>query len=186
MDRSRKGFYGAITSRSESINKGPSGVYREFQAQTQFTAAEENYADRSLLQDDSETEQLLQPSPPPDRRSFTRGQSAFCDNEVTTSKYTVVTFIPRYSNFYKLLAMYQHSYLVSFGRSLLEQFRRVANLYFLIMSMLMLIGTYSSLFDSPITPWSTLATLFIVLSISMTKEALEDIKRQHPASVRNR
>lgn len=53
----------------------------------------------------------------------------------------------------------------------------MANLYFLIMSMLMLIGTYSSLYDSPITPWSTLATLFIVLSISMAKEALEDIKR---------
>ena len=41
----------------------------------------------------------------------------------------------------------------------------------------MLIGTYSDLFDSPITPWSTLATLCIVLSISMTKEGLEDLKR---------
>ena len=45
------------------------------------------------------------------------------------------------------------------------------------MSILMLIGTYSDLFDSPITPWSTLATLCIVLSISMTKEGLEDLKR---------
>ncbi len=41
----------------------------------------------------------------------------------------------------------------------------------------MLIGTYTTLYDSPITPWSTLVTLLIVLSISMTKEAVEDTKR---------
>ena len=110
MDNSRKGFYGAIANLSENnIDElGPSaGVYREFQAKTQFTAGEENPADCSPLNDESETEQLLQPTPSPDSRSFMRGPSAFCDNEVTTSKYTVVTFIPRYCNFYELLAMYQ-------------------------------------------------------------------------------
>jgi phospholipid-transporting ATPase len=41
----------------------------------------------------------------------------------------------------------------------------------------MMIGTYTTLFDSPITPWSTLATLVVVMAISMAKEALEDVKR---------
>jgi hypothetical protein len=41
-----------------------------------------------------------------------RGQRAFCDNSVTNSKYTIITFIPR---------------------ALFEQFRRLANIYFLAM-----------------------------------------------------
>jgi phospholipid-transporting ATPase len=63
------------------------------------------------------------------------------------------------------------------SRSLFEQFRRLANVYFLLISVLMLIGTYGSYFDSPLDPWSTLSLLIIVLTISICKECAEDIKR---------
>eukprot|EP00602_Paraphysomonas_sp_CaronLab_P005224 CAMPEP_0185037446 /NCGR_PEP_ID=MMETSP1103-20130426/31882_1 /TAXON_ID=36769 /ORGANISM="Paraphysomonas bandaiensis, Strain Caron Lab Isolate" /LENGTH=1289 /DNA_ID=CAMNT_0027575425 /DNA_START=341 /DNA_END=4210 /DNA_ORIENTATION=- len=62
-------------------------------------------------------------------------------------------------------------------RSLFEQFRRLANVYFLLISILMLIGTYTLYYDSPLDPWSTLIPLIIVLVISICKEGAEDLKR---------
>ena len=54
----------------------------------------------------------------------------------------------------------------------------MANIYFLGISMLMLLGTYEPrLFASPLTPFSTLAPLVLVLAITMVKEGLEDLKR---------
>lgn len=50
-------------------------------------------------------------------------------------------------------------------------------MYFLIISVLMILGTYTTWFDSPITPWSTLGTLIVVVAVAMTKEGLEDWKR---------
>lgn len=41
----------------------------------------------------------------------------------------------------------------------------------------MLIGTYTSLFDTPYRPWSTLFVLFIVVMSSVVKGGLEDLKR---------
>src|SRR5690606_2514070 len=71
------------------------------------------------------------------------------------------------------------------NRSLFEQFRRLANLYFLCMSVLMLIGTYTTQFDSPLTPWSTLLPLIIVLAVTMAKEGAEDIKRHRSDALVN-
>ncbi|KAH9260752.1 hypothetical protein BASA81_001219 [Batrachochytrium salamandrivorans] len=79
------------------------------------------------------------------------------DNSIITSKYTLLNFLPK---------------------SLFEQFRRLANVYFLVLSGLMLLGTYSpSTFDTPLTPYSTLVPLVVVLMCSMTREAYEDFKR---------
>ena len=90
MEQSRKGFYGAISD--GNIGEfGPAGVYREFQAKMQFSAEEGDV----YVHDDSETEHLLQSSPSPEGVSVERSRSAFCDNKVTTSKYTLVSFIPR-------------------------------------------------------------------------------------------
>jgi hypothetical protein len=61
----------------------------------------------------------------------------FCDNTVITAKYNVVSFLPI---------------------SLFEQFRRLANIYFLFITVLMLIGTYTTLFETPLTPWSTIGS----------------------------
>lgn len=49
----------------------------------------------------------------------------------------------------------------------------------------MILGTYTSWFDSPITPWSTLATLIVVVMIAMGKEGLEDWKRHRADRVTN-
>ena len=68
-----------------------------------------------------------------------REQHSMANNIVVTSKYNAVTFMPK---------------------SLFEQFRRIANIYFLVISILMIIGTYTTLFTSPLTPWSTLFPLF--------------------------
>ncbi|CAM9603064.1 unnamed protein product, partial [Ectocarpus sp. 12 AP-2014] len=83
-------------------------------------------------------------------------QSAMADNSVVTSKYNVITFVPR---------------------SLFEQFRRIANVYFLVISVLMMLGWYTDLFESPLAPFSTLIPLILVLSVTMVKDGAEDLKR---------
>jgi phospholipid-transporting ATPase len=87
---------------------------------------------------------------------LSKEQAAIPDNSINTAKYNLVTFLPR---------------------SLFEQFRRAANIYFLVISVLMLVGTYTSLFDSPLAPFSTLMPLIMVLVITMAKEGMEDLKR---------
>ncbi len=54
----------------------------------------------------------------------------------------------------------------------------MANIYFLVMSILMFIGTYQpTVFDSPLSPWSTIGPLLIVLTVTLVKEGVEDWKR---------
>lgn len=58
-----------------------------------------------------------------------------------------------------------------------EQFRRVANLYFLIIGIIMAIGWYTEAFDSAISPWTTLGPLAIVISFSLLQEGTADYGR---------
>lgn len=84
-------------------------------------------------------------------------QQKFPSNRVSTAKYTLLTFLPK---------------------SLFEQFRRIANVYFAITSVLMLIGTYyPKLFESPLSAFSTVFPLAIMLAITCVKEGFEDLKR---------
>nr|XP_043639863.1 probable phospholipid-transporting ATPase 4 [Erigeron canadensis] len=71
-------------------------------------------------------------------------------NEVYTTKYNVITFLPK---------------------SLFEQFRRVANLYFLLVAVL----SVTSL--APFSPLSLIAPLVFVVGISILKEGVEDWNR---------
>lgn len=80
----------------------------------------------------------------------------FCDNAVSTSKYTLLSFIPK---------------------SLFEQFRRLANVYFLVIIVLLMLGKYTRLFQAPLTPYTTLFPLLVVLAVTMGKEGVEDVKR---------
>lgn len=75
----------------------------------------------------------------------------YAGNVVITSKYNVLTFIPR---------------------NLFEQFLRVANLYFLLLTIIQLIPGISS-----VPFYSTMIPLVIVLSITAAKDAFDDIKR---------
>jgi phospholipid-transporting ATPase len=75
----------------------------------------------------------------------------FRDNAISTGKYNLATFFPK---------------------GLYEQFRRVANLYFLSVAIISLFDTVS-----PIEPYTTWTPLTIVVGLSMFKEGIEDYKR---------
>ncbi|XVF42961.1 hypothetical protein PTKIN_Ptkin02bG0001900 [Pterospermum kingtungense] len=79
------------------------------------------------------------------------GVRNYCDNYVRTTKYTVATFLPK---------------------SLFEQFRRVANFYFLVTGIL----SFTSL--SPYSAISAIIPLIIVVGATMIKEGVEDWRRQ--------
>ena len=74
----------------------------------------------------------------------------YCKNDISTTKYNVITFFPK---------------------ALFEQFRRVANIYFLLAACL------SASPISPFSPLSMIAPLAFVVGLSMAKEALEDSRR---------
>ncbi|XP_077210178.1 aminophospholipid ATPase 3 isoform X2 [Tasmannia lanceolata] len=74
----------------------------------------------------------------------------FKGNSISTTKYNVATFFPK---------------------GLFEQFRRVANLYFLMISIL------STTPISPVNPVTNMVPLSLVLLVSLVKEAFEDWKR---------
>ncbi|KAJ6526292.1 phospholipid-translocating ATPase [Mycena vulgaris] len=75
----------------------------------------------------------------------------FSSNQVITSKYTLITFLPR---------------------NLLEQFRRVANIFFLAIAILQFFRKFST-----ISPGLVIFPLLIVLAITAGKDAYEDTKR---------
>uniref|UniRef100_A0A8C8DMZ0 Phospholipid-transporting ATPase n=1 Tax=Oryzias sinensis TaxID=183150 RepID=A0A8C8DMZ0_9TELE len=88
-------------------------------------------------------------APPEDQRSLL--PCIMYKNEIKTSKYNIITFLPL---------------------NLYVQFTRLANVYFLLLLILQLIPEISSL------PWFTTAVpLVIVLSITGVKDANDDIKR---------
>uniref|UniRef100_A0A0D9XJM8 Phospholipid-transporting ATPase n=1 Tax=Leersia perrieri TaxID=77586 RepID=A0A0D9XJM8_9ORYZ len=88
-----------------------------------------------------------------------RRQRACRGNSVSTTKYNVLTFLPK---------------------GLFEQFRRVANLYFLMISIL------STTPISPVHPVTNVVPLSLVLLVSLIKEAFEDWKRfQNDMSINN-
>ncbi|KAH9981426.1 hypothetical protein BGW80DRAFT_1270175 [Lactifluus volemus] len=72
-------------------------------------------------------------------------------NQVITSKYTLFTFLPR---------------------NLLEQFRRVANVFFALIAFLQFFPKFST-----ISPGLVLFPLLVVLSMTAIKDGYEDIKR---------
>ncbi|CAI7894851.1 unnamed protein product [Closterium sp. NIES-54] len=77
-------------------------------------------------------------------------ESRFSSNKIATTKYTWYTFIPR---------------------GLFEQFRRVANFYFLFNAIISLTPL------SPVMPITTITPLVFVIGLAMLKELWEDIKR---------
>ena len=79
-------------------------------------------------------------------------EADFPDNVYVTAKYTWYTFLPL---------------------NLYEQFRRVANTYFVAIVALMFIPDVS-----PFPVWTTMAPLVFILSVAAIKELLEDSARQ--------
>eukprot|EP01125_Pyxidicula_operculata_P011525 TRINITY_DN3773_c0_g2_i1.p1 TRINITY_DN3773_c0_g2~~TRINITY_DN3773_c0_g2_i1.p1 ORF type:complete len:1031 (+),score=208.03 TRINITY_DN3773_c0_g2_i1:106-3198(+) len=78
-------------------------------------------------------------------------QFHYPSNKIRTTKYTLLTFVPK---------------------NLFEQFRRVPNLYFLLMTILTLIPGVS-----PISPASSVLPFVLIVLVSALKEAYEDYRR---------
>lgn len=76
----------------------------------------------------------------------------FKNNAISTTKYGPITFLPK---------------------NLYEQFKRLANLWFLIVAVIQLIPGVS-----PLNPASSIVPLVFVLLVTAVKEAFEDIKRR--------
>uniref|UniRef100_A0A672IIT6 Phospholipid-transporting ATPase n=1 Tax=Salarias fasciatus TaxID=181472 RepID=A0A672IIT6_SALFA len=76
----------------------------------------------------------------------------FCSNRVSTAKYNVLTFLPRF---------------------LYSQFRRAANAFFLFIALLQQIPDVS-----PTGRWTTLVPLLFILVVAAVKEIIEDLVRR--------
>ncbi|KAJ2789180.1 hypothetical protein GGI18_002550, partial [Coemansia linderi] len=75
----------------------------------------------------------------------------FCTNAITTSQYTLLNFLPK---------------------NLSRQFRRVANIYFLALTVLQLINYFAVG-----NRFLTVVPIILVLSITAIKDAYEDTQR---------
>uniref|UniRef100_A0A665UWF6 Phospholipid-transporting ATPase n=1 Tax=Echeneis naucrates TaxID=173247 RepID=A0A665UWF6_ECHNA len=94
---------------------------------------------------DSRTIYIGHKQPPPGTEAFI--QQRFPDNRIVSSKYTFWNFIPK---------------------NMFEQFRRVANFYFLIIFLVQLI------IDTPTSPITSGLPLFFVITVTAIKQGYED------------
>ncbi|KAK0196473.1 phospholipid-translocating ATPase [Armillaria mellea] len=86
-----------------------------------------------------------------DHKGRIKPDHVYNSNQVITSKYTVLTFVPR---------------------NLMEQFRRIANLFFLGLAILQFFPKFST-----IAPGVVILPLVIILGLTAAKDGYEDIKR---------
>ncbi|TXT09998.1 uncharacterized protein COLE_03932 [Cutaneotrichosporon oleaginosum] len=86
-----------------------------------------------------------------DKKGRPLKSKVFCTNQNITSKYTIITFLPR---------------------NLLEQFRRIANIFFLFINVLQFFPKFST-----ISPGLVILPLIVVLLITALKDGYEDVKR---------
>ncbi|GJJ12412.1 hypothetical protein Clacol_006654 [Clathrus columnatus] len=86
-----------------------------------------------------------------DRKHRPKKEHIYTTNQIVTSKYTVFTFIPR---------------------NLLEQFRRIANVFFLVVDILQFFPKFAT-----INAGLVVLPLIIVIGITAIKDGYEDIKR---------
>jgi hypothetical protein len=75
----------------------------------------------------------------------------FPPNKTISSRYTLINFFPK---------------------SLLEQFRRLANVYFLVIGIIAAVGEYSSYYETAVVPWGILGPMGLVVLISVIKDGI--------------
>ncbi|XP_034064078.1 phospholipid-transporting ATPase IA isoform X3 [Gymnodraco acuticeps] len=114
-------------------------------------AKTENTAERTSLADQADARMIYLNQP-----QFAK----FCNNRVSTAKYNVLTFLPRF---------------------LYSQFRRAANAFFLFIALLQQIPDVS-----PTGRWTTLVPLLFILVVAAVKEFIEDLKRHNADGIVNR
>uniref|UniRef100_A0AAY4CU37 Phospholipid-transporting ATPase n=1 Tax=Denticeps clupeoides TaxID=299321 RepID=A0AAY4CU37_9TELE len=105
---------------------------------SRYCAGEENWVD-------SRTVYIGHKEPPPGAEAYI--PQRFPDNRIVSSKYTFWNFVPK---------------------NLFEQFRRIANFYFLIIFLVQLI------IDTPTSPITSGLPLFFVITVTAIKQGYED------------
>lgn len=96
------------------------------------------------------------------KRGRLEENALFPSNYITTAKYSVWTLIPK---------------------NLYEQFHRVANIWFLIVSIFQVLPFNLS----PTSSWATIAPLSLVLTVTLCKDAYQDYRRhQSDKEINNR
>ncbi|KAF7311177.1 Phospholipid-translocating P-type ATPase [Mycena kentingensis (nom. inval.)] len=100
---------------------------------------------------DEERDDLPLPPDYLDPKGRVKPEHKHLSNQVITSKYTLLTFLPR---------------------DLLEQFRRVANVFFLAIAVLQFFPKFST-----ISPGLVIFPLLVVLTFTACKDVYEDTKR---------
>ncbi|KAG1855055.1 hypothetical protein C8R48DRAFT_609418 [Suillus tomentosus] len=86
-----------------------------------------------------------------DPKGKPKKEHVYPTNQVISSKYTIITFLPR---------------------NLLEQFRRIANIFFAFIAILQFFPEFST-----ISPGLVIIPILIVLCITAIKDGYEDVKR---------
>lgn len=89
----------------------------------------------------------------------------FSGNGTRTSKYTLLTFLPK---------------------NLFEQLRKAANAYFLLISLLMFVGRQTGLFATSVEAITTLGPLILMMSASAVLAAADDVRRHQADQRTNR
>ena len=113
----------------------------------------------SVNNNSSETNHRLVSLPPPDVAYVNpKDDKPYPANIIISSRYTLLNFFPK---------------------NLLEQYRRLSNVYFLVIGLIAVIGEYTSAFQTSIQPEGILVPMAIVIVISMIKDGVEDVKRHN-------
>jgi hypothetical protein len=109
------------------------------------------------IQLNDEQERTVLPFPETDEFVRLANETArYPANIIVTTRYTVLSFFPK---------------------SLFEQFRRLANVYFLVLGCIAAIGVATEYYDTAVEPAGLLIPLTIVVLISVAKDGIEDAKR---------
>lgn len=82
--------------------------------------------------------------------------NGYPENRIKTSRYTVFSYLPK---------------------SMFEQFRRMANIYFLVLGIIALVAVQTNYYLTSVEPAGLLLPMIMVVSISVVKDGYEDLKR---------
>ncbi|XP_029297359.1 probable phospholipid-transporting ATPase IA isoform X4 [Cottoperca gobio] len=140
-----------LRSRAEALLRVFQQLWRNLKPNSKRYEKTEDTAEKTSLADQEDARMIYLNQP-----QFTK----FCNNRVSTAKYNVLTFLPRF---------------------LYSQFRRAANAFFLFIALLQQIPDVS-----PTGRWTTLVPLLFILVVAAVKEFIEDLKRHNADGVVNK
>ncbi|THH12000.1 hypothetical protein EW145_g295 [Phellinidium pouzarii] len=119
--------------------------FADFKVESLFSKSKERAPPRSVFVNEGLPQDYY------DQKGRVKKEHVYSTNQVVTSKYNIFTFVPR---------------------NLLEQFRRIANVFFLVIAILQFFHEFST-----ISPGLVILPLLIVLAITAIKDGYEDVKR---------